>query len=194
VSSFEFILVSIAIVVGFGISEILAGWGRQLRHRHDVRPYPLQVVASAYLLALSLRYLWTLWIFRGIEWTYAGYLLVAVAGMVVALAAHLTRVEVDDLRRSPRDQYFAAGRPFFLLLAAFPVLGAVNALGNARYLTARFETASGPFAIIWPLALATSLWLAFSRDPRHHWVGWAILWGINVAVSVQVLPTLGPGS
>ena len=60
-SSFEFILVSIAIVVGLGISEILAGWGRQIRYHREVRPYPLQLVASTYVLALSLRYLWTLW-------------------------------------------------------------------------------------------------------------------------------------
>ena len=33
--SFEFVQIPVAIVLGFGISEILAGWGHQLRHRHE---------------------------------------------------------------------------------------------------------------------------------------------------------------
>jgi len=193
VSSFEFVLVSLAIVVGFGISEILAGWGRQLRHRRAVRPYPLQVVASAFLLALSLRYLWTLWSLRTAEWTYRGFVLVALPALVLALAAHLIRSDVEDPRRTPREQYFEIARPFFGLLSVFPIFGAANALYNAAHLQSAYGTATGAFRLVWPMTLGASLWLAVSRSPRHHAIGLAILWAGNVIVSIWILPALGAG-
>ena len=190
-SSFEFILVSIAIVVGFGISEILAGWGRQLRHRYAVRPYPLQIVASGFVLSLSLRYMWTLWILQGVRWTYLGYLLVFLPALILALSAHLIRVEVESVQRLPRDQYFGSQRPFFLLLAAFPVLGTVNVWYNAEHFRVTYGSLPELFQLVWPVSIAAFVWLAVSRDPRHHWIGWALAWASNVVVSVSVLPALG---
>lgn len=191
-SSFEFILVSIAIVVGLGISEVLADWGRLLRHRHEARPYPLQIVASAFVLALSLRFLWTLWTLRGIEWTYLGYLLVFAPGLALALMAHLTRVELESLRRTPREQYFANRVPLFVMLASFPICGAASSWYHAEYLRASLGSTTGPFRFIWPVMIGTSLWLAHSASPRHHWIGWALIWLTNLAVSALVLPSLGP--
>jgi hypothetical protein len=189
-SSFEFVLVSIAIVLGFGISEILGGWGRQIRHRHDVPSYPLQVVASAWLLSLSLRYLWTLWTLHAAEWTYAGYLLVAVPALLLALAAHLIRVEPESLRRTPREQYFESARPFYGLMAIFPLFGMANALYHAADLQARYGTSTGPFRLVWPVTVAACLWLAYSRRPSHHWVGLALLWASTFLLYFQVLPSL----
>jgi len=190
VSSFEFILVAIAIVVGFAISEILGGFGRQLRYRHEVPSYPLQVVAGAYLLSLSFRYLWMLWGLRGVEWSYPGFLLAASPSLVLALAAHLSRVEVESLRRTPREQYFDVALPFYGLLACFPLLGAANAVYNLTYLEGRFGTATGAFQLVWPLMLATSAWLAVSRRPRDHWIGLGLLWAGTLIAVFRLLPRL----
>ena len=59
-SAFEFVLVSFAILLGLGISAILAGWGDQVRARHRLRFYPLQIASSAFILYFSLQYLWML--------------------------------------------------------------------------------------------------------------------------------------
>jgi hypothetical protein len=193
VSSFEFVLVSIAIVVGFAISEILGGWGRQLRLRHQVRPYLLQIVASAYLLSVALRFLWTLWSLSGAEWTYLGYVLLALPALVLALAAHLVRVDTESLRRNPREQYFESARPFYGLLASFPIFGMMNALYHAEFLEARFGTSTGLVRVVWPTVIAVDLWLAFSRRPRDHWTGLALLWVGNLLITARVLPALDSG-
>jgi hypothetical protein len=189
-SSFEFILVSIAILVGFGISEILGGWGRQIRHRHEVRSYLLQVVASAWLLSLSLRYLWMLWTLQSVEWTYAAFLLVALPALVLALTAHLIRVETESLRRTPREQYFESAPPFYGLLAVFPLFSMANAVYHADHIQALFATAAGPFLLVWPSTIAVCVWLALSRKPGHHWIGLAVLWAETLMLWLRVLTTL----
>lgn len=189
-SSFEFILISIAIVVGFGISEVLAGWGRQLRHRYEIRPYPLQVVASAYILSVSLRFLWTTWTLRELQWTYLSYLLIFIPALLIALSAHLIRVDVTGLRRTPREQYFTARRPLFGLLIAFPGFALLNLVYHADYYRALYGTGSN-FQPSLPVAIVGFAWMLFSENPRHHWIGWALVWAANLYISVTVLPTLG---
>ena len=105
-SVFEFVLVSFAIVVGFGISEVLAGWGQQIRVRHRLAAMPLQIAASALILFLQLRYLWGLWLTQGVEWTFALYLLVAAPAFALAICAHLVRVDTRESAPPVREQYF----------------------------------------------------------------------------------------
>ena len=45
-SEFEFVQVTFAIILGLGVTEILRGVGEQVRARHYLRLYPLQLVAS----------------------------------------------------------------------------------------------------------------------------------------------------
>ena len=59
--SFEFVQIPISIVLGFAISEILAGWGHQLRRRNEQNYSTLQIVACAYVLMWAFRYLWVQW-------------------------------------------------------------------------------------------------------------------------------------
>lgn len=91
--SFEFVQIPVAIVLGFGISEILSGWGHQLRHRGEYRVSGLQLVASAYVLLWSFRYLWIQWATRPQVWDYAAYLLSVAPAVVLALAAHVIRFD-----------------------------------------------------------------------------------------------------
>ena len=45
--SFEFVQIPISIVLGFAISEILAGWGHQLRRRNEQNYSTLQKLLYA---------------------------------------------------------------------------------------------------------------------------------------------------
>ena len=65
-----FCVVALAIIVGFGISQILATWGEVLRRRRDSPVFFLQILASSFILGLSLRYLRGLWLFRSLDWKY----------------------------------------------------------------------------------------------------------------------------
>ncbi|MBW2427080.1 MAG: hypothetical protein JRG86_22760 [Deltaproteobacteria bacterium] len=73
-SPFDFVLIPFAIIVGLAISEILEGWGRQIRVRYRRDPDPLQIASSALILFFSLQLLWGLWLVRDFEWTYPLFL------------------------------------------------------------------------------------------------------------------------
>lgn len=194
-SSFEFVLVTIAIVLGFGISEILSGWGRMLRHRMEVRPYPLQLAASAFVLYASLRYLWLLWDARDTEWTYAGYLAIFAPALCLALAAYVVRDDPTSLRRSPKQQYFDAARPLFLLIAALTGISAVNVLLHVDEVR-RYEMAvANPLVwAFWPAFMATCFLLAWSRSERWHAIGLGFFWVTTVVLSSRLATTLGAPS
>ena len=53
-SGFEFVLVLYAIIVGLGISSILADWGEQIRARHQRAHYPLQIALSVVVLLFGM--------------------------------------------------------------------------------------------------------------------------------------------
>lgn len=193
-SSFEFILVSLAIILGFGISEILSGWGEQMRHRRTVRPYPLQIAGSAYVLFASLRYLWLLWGARDAQWTFGAYLLTALPALALALAAYVMRTDPKSPRRSLAEQYFDVSRPFHLLLTTVPILAAVDTALHVRELRSLGAAIATPFVwTVWPIFVASFLVLAWSRSPRVHGVVWALVWLTAATTSVFVAPTLGAG-
>jgi hypothetical protein len=194
VSTFEFILVSLAIILGFGISEILSGWGEQMRHRREVRPSLLQVAASAYVLFASLRYLWLLWGARNAQWTFAGYLLTALPALCLALAAYVVRADPTSLRRSLAEQYFDVARPFHLLLAAVPSLAALDTALHVTELRRLGAAIANPFVwTVWPIFITAFLTMAWSRSPRIHGVAWTLVWLTAGTTSALVAPTLGTG-
>jgi hypothetical protein len=175
-SAFEFVLVALAIILGFGISEILAGWGGQLRVRHRLKPYPLQLASSAFILWLSLQYLWGLWVAQGIEWTFPVYLLVSAPALALALAAHVTRVDTAPDAPSVREQYFQNSRPVYTLIAAFPVF----ILAMSLIPSFREGVPDPPNLLLITLirlgVFSLMVSLAWSRSERYHWVALGALW------------------
>jgi hypothetical protein len=82
-SGFEFVLVLYAIISGLGISDILSGWGEQVRARHRISPYPLQIALSFLLMYFGISILWSLWTFRGINWTFSLYITFAIIPLLI---------------------------------------------------------------------------------------------------------------
>ena len=120
--SFEFVQIPVAIVLGFAISEILAGWGYQLRHRDEPSFSGLQLLASAYVLMWALRYLWIQWSSRPEIWDYAAYLLSVAPAVLSALAAHAIRFDPSIQGQDQHSQYERSRQPVCWLLAFLPVL------------------------------------------------------------------------
>jgi hypothetical protein len=193
--SFEFVQIPVAIVLGFGISEILAGWGHQLRHRHEQPFSGLQVVASAYVLMWAFRYLWIQWSSRPEVWDYAAYLLSVTPAVVIALAAHSIRFDPSIEERDNESRYERSRQPVCWLLAALPTLMAVRLL----YIFG-FQKSDAPIPtdglLLLPggLLLTTLVFvrLATTTRPRDQWIGWLVNWAVLLTLLALMVPQLAP--
>ena len=183
--SFEFVQIPISIVLGFAISEILAGWGHQLRHRGEQRYSGLQIVASAYVLSWAFRYLWIQWATRPETWDYAAYLLAAAPAVVLALAAHVVCFNPSRPERDPTFQYERSRQPLCVLLAMFPVLMVVRVFYSRGF---QFQYPWVPL-ILFVTALIYA-WLATTSRPRNQWIGWSVTWAIQLLIYASFNPSL----
>ncbi len=197
-SSFEFAQIPMAIILGFGITEILASWGYQLRNRGRAPWSPLHFAASAWILLLSVRYIWIQWGWRHIEWTYVDYVMAVAAALALALAAHVTKIDVAAPRSHPI--YEECRRPVCLLLAVWIVLavfrGIVSPVPASAVVGeqggAYLASQGGPF-LAFPVMLGTLAWLGLARTTTRHGLGWALLWAAQLLLTLQTYRSIGAG-
>ena len=190
---FEFVQIPVAIILGFGISEILAGWGHQLRHR-DEHPFShLHFMGSAYILMMALRYLWVQWSTRPAAWDYAAYLLTMAPPVLIALAAHSIRFDPTIQQADQHSLYDRSRKPVCWLLACvFPVW-----MARTFYIVAASSPSPSPppsLLILGGFLLSTLVFmrLATTSRPREQWIGWSICWTIMLGFFTVVLPDLPP--
>ncbi len=172
--------------LGFGISEILAGWGHQLRRLDEQAFSGLQLVASAYVLTWAFRYLWVQWATRPETWDYGAYLLSALPALLLALAAHAVRFDPSIQEHDAKAQYERSRRPVCVLLALLPGLMLARSFYNLGSL------ANDPLLIL-PIFLVTTLvfaWLATTGRPRNQWIGWSVAWAMQLFLYVSFFPVL----
>ena len=172
-STFEFILIIVAVVAGFAISEILAAWGRLIRARASLRDSALYCCSSLVLFFLILRYVWLLWGLRDAEWAFYAFVLRLVPMLVLALAAHviaLTQDRVSDVTRS----YFIHARPLYILMAVYFVLLIVADMASfSEYLGGNVRAGGmslRPQAAIRLFEAAVVLALAHTRNRTFHFL------------------------
>jgi hypothetical protein len=196
VDSFEFVQIPIAIVLGFGISEILSGWGHQLRHRDKLQFSGLQLVASTYVLMWAFRYLWIQWSSRPEVWDYAAYLLSAAPAVVIALAAHVARFDPGVDEHDLVSQYERSRQPVCWLLALFPALLVLRLLYIVDIAQARSSAGSSALLLPAGLLVTTLVFarLATSSRPRDQWIGWGINWVVLLVLFTNLIPNLAPQS
>jgi hypothetical protein len=189
--SFEFVQIPVAIVLGFGISEILAGWGHQLRHREEQPFSGLQLLGSAYVLMWAFRYLWVQWASQPEIWDYAAYLLSVAPAVVIALAAHSIRFDPSIRARDGKSPYERSRKPVCWLLALLPGLLVVRLL----YILGFSQPPSTGAAIVPGALLLTTLVfvrLATTDRSRDQWIGWSINWAVLLMLLALVVPNLAP--
>lgn len=195
--TFEFAQIPVAIVLGFGISEILAGWGHQLRHRNEQPFSGLQLIGSTYVLMWSFRYLWIQWSVRPEIWNFGAYLLSAAPAVLLALAAHAIRFDPSFKEHDPMAQYERSRQPVCWLLALLPVILSIR----LAYLLGHSQASPADAPELWlvlPVGfLVTALvfaWMARTRRTRTQWIGWGISWVATVVLWAVFLPDLAPPS
>jgi len=190
-SEFEFVLVTIAIVAGFAISEILAGWSRPILARGDSGYSSLQFLASLFLLFLTLRYVWTLWGVRSSEWHFVHFVLVLTPMLLIALAAHVISMPSESPELDSTEVYFSRARPFFFLLAGGVVSWTLYDWANLAFIQKAYPAEENwAVLVIRGVGVPLFLWLAFTKRRRHHWVALAVAIGSLVYLSARSLTAL----
>jgi hypothetical protein len=179
-STFEFVLVAFSIIIGFGVSEILANWGQQIRARKRLPPFFLHITATALLLYLHLAFLWAGWANRGIEWTFPQYLLVAASACVLGLCAHIMKLDTTPGAPSPREQYFGNSRPAYTVLALYPLLVIAISFSSGTNL------GGAPFTLLRTVGIGLLLSLAWSKSERYHWIVLGILWLVSTGTVIRL--------
>jgi hypothetical protein len=191
-SAFEFILILIAIVAGFAISEILSAWGRLVRARVGPRQGALYFGASLVLLAYIVRYVWDLWVLRQAEWDFIAFLLTFAPMLVLALAAYVIsvpRVPAPDVL----GHYLSEARPFYLLLAAFLVLWTVSdAIDSWRGITAAVGSVDRVLPVLLGRTLMVGIFLVLAHSHKQviHRVLVPLAIGLLIAGSTILVPRL----
>jgi hypothetical protein len=190
-SEFEFVLVTIAIVAGFAISEILAGWSRPMLARGNTGYSSLRFAASLFLLFLTLRYIWALWGVRSSEWHFLLFVLALTPMLLIALAAYVISMPAETPEFDSTEIYFARARPFFLLLVGVMISWSFYEWANLAVVQKAYSAEVNWTVLASRIAgVPIFLWLGFTKQRRHHWVLLAVAIGSLVYLSLQSLAAL----
>jgi len=114
---FEFLLVIVSIVLGLGITELLAGFVRILRS--ELVAGRLHALWMFVILQLQVQLAWGLWGLRAkVEWQYPEFLLLLLAPVLLYLAAAVIFPSAGS-DESLDSHIIRRRRPLFLLLASY---------------------------------------------------------------------------
>jgi hypothetical protein len=188
-SGFEFVLVLYAIISGLGISDILRGWGEQVRVRHRMSAYPLQLALSFFLMYFGITFLWSLWTFRDAEWTFLLYITGAIVPLLLSLASGIIRVDPAIGAPTAKDQYFQVARPIFLILSCIPILIIVGSFTTyARELVPnRPEGMQFMLLTIYRVLLSVGmLYVAWSKKASVHWIGVSVMFLTVIMLNMRL--------
>ena len=179
-SGFEFVLVLYAVIAGLAISELVTGFADQISARHRMAFYPLQILLSIFLLYASVVFLWTLWMFRAMDWSFQLYLLIMLYPLIIALCSRLVRIDYSAGAMPVKDQYFSNAAPTYIALALIPTIVVVLSFTSLR------EIVEDPpdLAYVTPfrvLAILGFLFLAWSKNETAHKIG---LLALNIFVVI----------
>ena len=171
-SEFDYLSVLISIVLGLGISHVLASAAQLVRYRSAVRFYPPTLVWLALLFLVHVQIWWAVFELRSVpEWSFVGFVLVLALPVMAYLASVLLspdfdREELVDLRGS----YYEHRRWFFTLFALLPLTSLVQ-----EYVVRGFiQLDADPLFRVLFLLLAL-VGLATARERVHQLLGPAVV-------------------
>ena len=188
-SGFEFVLVLYAIISGLGISDVLSGWGEQVRARHRISPYPLQIALSFLLMYFGISILWSFWTFRDVNWTFSHYIAFAIIPLLISLASRIIRVDTSVGSLPPRDQYFLVAPAVFMLMSCVPLMIVLfSQMPSLREQVAdRPEGRELVLLTIYRVTISVGLlYVAWSKKVSVHWIGIGVMFITVVLLSIRL--------
>lgn len=151
----------------------------------------LRFLASLFLLFLTLRYIWALWGVRSSEWNFLLFTLVLAPVLLIALAAYVISMPAENPELDSTEIYFVRARPFFLLLAGVMISCTLYEWANLTVVQKAYAAEVNRAVLATRIVgVPAFLWLAFTKQRRHHWVVLAGAIGSLVYLSLQSLAAL----
>ncbi len=186
-SKFEFTITIVSIVIAFALSELMAGWGRVLRHQPLVRHDWMFSGWSVGVLLLAVLHWSGLWLYEDVpfESLWQLFLLLLPPLLLVAAAFLLAPNPIAGEQLELRAHFERVARPALLLLAAFSLLSLFADWFSASEspldwfsLRARAYT-----ALLIAAALSERVWVRA--------VALAVHWAVGLPLAVGLLPAPG---
>lgn len=143
-SEFEYVVVMVSVVLGLGITQILAGTTLSIQQPGRIRPDPVHGAWVAYMMLQHLQTWWVIWVARDdLPELNLGTFIVLMGNPVLLYLATSVLLPPRMTRRLVlREHFEQVRRSFFVLFGASAVWGIVT----VRVLT-------GYLPPLWPLGL-----------------------------------------
>lgn len=123
-SQFEFVQVTIAVILGLGLTDLLRNLGEQYRNRNEFEICWLQILASCLLLFIILMYLWNFWSTSRVAWTLPLFALQVASAVALALSAQFIKVDWTS-SKTAKAQYFYNRLATFLSWSLAPLFAGI---------------------------------------------------------------------
>lgn len=173
----------IVVILGLGLTGILANLGGQIRNKSEIEIYPLQVFASCFLLLSILMWHWSFSRTQNVNWTLPLFILNVIPAMVLALGAQVISVEINS-SKSPQQQYFDNCGSIYTILASVPFITIIIETFALESLTISTDILTGA-NILRLLSGCIMLSLAINKKPKYHWLSLMLLY-VLVTCSTSV--------
>ena len=178
---FNYLAVLISIILGLGITHLLAGLGRLLQGRRHIRLYLPALGWVGILLLLHVQTWWAMFGLRTLKtWSFAEFFLVLLQPIVLYLLAALALPEAQSGTATDlRAHYFSHSRWFFSLAVALLAVSLTRDRVVSGHFPGAFNVAThGMLGVMWGIGAFTD------REPYHRWLAlWtAVLMGGYIAV------------
>ncbi len=171
---FEFLMMIASVVVAFGMTEIVSGWGRMMRTRAKVEPYWLHLGWTIVILVLLIEHWVGMWTYRELLFdNIAQVVSLVIPSIFGVLAAYAISPDIPvNGTLDVRAYYMAKRVPVFGSLATF---WAATSLPD--FLIAGPDNVEFNVGIIVGAILLIGLALT-----KHPWVHFSVLALVTIAV------------
>lgn len=127
---FEYLSVLVSIILGLGITQLLAGFGRWLEHRGTYRLYGPAIAWAAALMLVHVQMWWSMFGMRywGEDWNFLQFSAVLLQPAILYLLTILAFPGPASTELDLRSNFFAQRRWFFGLFLAMLVVSVIKDL------------------------------------------------------------------
>lgn len=170
----------VSVILGLGITQLLAGVGNFVQIRRRVRFYWLHAIWVLLLVVLHLHVWWSFWVLRGVQdWNYGIFTYVLIGPAALVIASHVVMPELIDGRIEVEAYYYDTARVFFglLLLVAVWAMFLEPMTGVRQF--------ARPFRVTQLTGAALFFACAVSRNKRLH-TAVAIVIAVMVSVTIAL--------
>jgi hypothetical protein len=166
-TEFRYVQITLIIILGLGVTEILRNIANQIRSRTDIEVYPLQIAVSWSILLFILMWLWSFSQSIDVKWTLPVFLLQMLPPIALALSAQIVGLDFNSTKSS-KQQYFDNCTAIYLILAIVPMVTVFTTMANSDYMptTRDYLTLINISRLVQSGFIAS---LGFIKKPLYHW-------------------------